>query len=51
MGDDGECTMYVDLVEQKFAKSSISEERFDLLDNIEDMFKKIKISKGEPYEN
>lgn len=51
MGDDGECTMYVDLVEQKFAKSSTSTERYDILDNIEDMFKKIKISKGEPYEN
>ena len=42
MGDDGESTMYVDLVEQKFARSSTSTERFDLLDNIEDMFKQIK---------
>ena len=38
MGEDGEGTMYVDLVEQKFALSSTSEERFDLLDNIDDMF-------------
>ena len=45
MGDDGECTMYVDLVERKFAKSSTSTERFDLLDDIKDMFQKIKVSK------
>jgi hypothetical protein len=38
MGDDGQYTMYIDLVENKFAKSSISEIRYDLLDNIVDMF-------------
>lgn len=42
MGEDGEGTMYVDLVEKKFALSSTSEKRFDLLDNIGDMFQKIK---------
>lgn len=46
MGDDGESTMYIDLVEQKFARSSTSKERFDLLDNIEDMFNVIKITKN-----
>jgi len=38
MGDDGKFTMYVDLVEQKYARSSISEKRYDLLNNIDDMF-------------
>lgn len=41
MGDDGKFTMYMDLVEKKFARSSISEKRYDLLDNIDDMFKVI----------
>ena len=44
MGDDGECTMYVDLVEQKFAKSSTSTQRFAISDDIKDMFGKIKIT-------
>lgn len=41
MGDDGTKTMYVDLVEQKFARCSIAETRYDLLDTMEDMFKVI----------
>ena len=41
-GDDGTMTMYVDGVNQQFAKTSTSEKRYDLLDNIEDMFKIIK---------
>lgn len=39
MGDDGEHTMYIDLVEKKFAKNSRSNIRYDILDNIDDMFK------------
>ena len=42
MGDDGKFTMYIDLVNQKFAKNSISNVRYDLLDNIIDMFKIVK---------
>lgn len=44
LGDDGigddfnSASMYVDLVERKFAKNSCSTERFDLLDTAEDMF-------------
>ena len=38
MGDDGQFTMYIDLVKQEFARSSVSEKRFKLLDNIKDMF-------------
>lgn len=41
-GDDGTATMYVDLVKKQFAKTSTSSERFDLLDNIEDMFNVVK---------
>ena len=42
MGDDGGYTMYIDLVNQQFAKNSISEKRYDLLDNIEEMFNIVK---------
>lgn len=42
MGDDGSFTMYIDAVNRQFAKSSISDERYDLMDDIADMFKVIK---------
>lgn len=42
MGDDGKHTMYVDLVKQTFSKNSLSEESFDLMSNIEEMFNVIK---------
>ena len=38
MGDDGNYTMYIDLVEEKFGENSTSEVRDDLLNNIDDMF-------------
>lgn len=40
MGDDGSMTFYIDLVEQKFAKSSTADfrDRYDLKDSIDDMF-------------
>ena len=44
-GDDGTHTFYIDGVNKKFAKSSTSTERFDLLDNIDDMFHIIRQSK------
>ena len=37
-GDDGTHTFYVDGVNKQFAKSSTSTQRFDLLNNIDDMF-------------
>ena len=43
MGDDGKFTMYIDLVNEEFSKSSVSKERFELLNNIEDMFKVVKM--------
>lgn len=42
MGDDGQFTMYIDLVKRQFARSSISTQRYDLLNNIEDMFSVVK---------
>ena len=42
MGDDGSATMYVDMVNREFAKSSTSTERYPIEDNIITMFKKIK---------
>ena len=41
MGDDGNFTYYIDMVEQKFAKSSTTpmDKRYPLLDSVDDMFK------------
>lgn len=45
MGDDGTMTFYIDIVESKFASSSTSNIRYNMLDNIDDMFKIIKEAK------
>lgn len=42
MGDDGNATMYVDMVNREFAKSSTSTERYPLEDDIVTMFEKIR---------
>ena len=42
MGDDGSFSLYVDSVKRQFAKSSVSTERYDLMDDIADMFKIVK---------
>ena len=42
MGNDGEFTMYVDAVNEKYAVSSVSEERCDLCDSIDEMFANIQ---------
>lgn len=48
MGDDGldghqtSCSMFVDLVERKFAKNSCSDKRYDLLDDAKDMYQFLK---------
>ena len=42
MGDDGTHTFYIDLVNKKFARTSISDKQYDLLDNVDDMFKIIQ---------
>lgn len=38
MGDDGQFTMYIDMVNKEFADSSTSVLRFDLMDDIHPMF-------------
>ena len=43
MGDDGEATMYIDLVNRQLAKSSTSNQRYPLEYDIISMFNKIKI--------
>jgi MoaA/NifB/PqqE/SkfB family radical SAM enzyme len=43
MGDDGSATMYVDMVNKEFAKSSTSTERYPIEDDIKIMFEKIRI--------
>lgn len=42
MGDDGSATMYVDMVNREFAKSSTSTERYSIEDDIVTMFEKIR---------
>ena len=44
MGDDGTSTFYVDMVEQKFAKSSTApmDKRYDLLGSVDEMFNIIR---------
>ena len=42
MGDDGNYTFYIDMVEGTFAKNSLSMERWPIMDNIDDMFNKVR---------
>lgn len=42
MGDDGGYTFYIDMVEKKFAKNSVSDKRYDMLDSIDEMFEVIR---------
>lgn len=48
MGDDGlegeqtSASMFIDMVERKFAKNSCSKERFDLLPTVEEMYGRLK---------
>lgn len=43
MGDDGNFTYYIDMVERKFAKSSTApmDKRYDLIDSTDEMFRRI----------
>lgn len=45
MGDDGDFTMYIDLVEEKFAQCSVSDVRYHLTNDIVDMFKTVQKNK------
>ena len=52
MGNDGSHTLFVDLVENKFAVSSTWSDRYPIMDNIVDMFKKVKeVSKKHEQES
>lgn len=42
MGEDGNFTLFVDIPKNYFARSSMCNVRYDLLDNIDDMFEIIK---------
>ena len=42
MGDDGSATLFVDMVNREFAKSSTSTERYPIEDDIATMFEKIR---------
>ena len=42
MGDDGQHTMYIDLVKRTYSKNSLSQDRFNLLDDITHMFSHVK---------
>jgi hypothetical protein len=42
MGDDGQHTFYMDLVDQKFAINSSTNRRWDLWDDVTDMFKHVR---------
>ena len=42
MGDDGLATLFVDMVNREFAKSSTSTERYPIEDDIKTMFEKIR---------
>ena len=46
MGDDGEGSMYIDLVSQSFARGSTSTTRYPLETEITKMFKKIQLIRG-----
>ena len=50
MGDDGNYTMYVDLVNEEYAKNSTSGMTYDLLDDINEMFLDIKTKTKEQEE-
>jgi len=42
MGDDGNYTFYIDMVDGNFGKNSLATERYSIMDNIDDMFNKIR---------
>lgn len=42
MGDDGNYTFYIDMVDGTFGRNSLATERYPIMDNIDDMFNKIR---------
>lgn len=50
MGDDGNYTFYIDMVDGTFGKNSLATERHPIMDNIDDMFNKIRYKKEQDSE-
>ena len=51
MGDEGEYTFFIDVVNKKFAVSSLAETQYDLMDDVDDMFRKVReIKKYEEHD-
>lgn len=46
MGDDGDFTFYIDMVNGTFANDSMSSDRYPIMDNVDDMFKFIREKKN-----
>ena len=46
MGNEGEYTFFIDAVNKKFAVSSLAEKQYDLMDDVDDMFRYIKKYNG-----
>jgi len=44
MGDDGTMTFYIDLVDEKFCRNSLAAVRYDLLNDIDNMFSTIVLN-------
>lgn len=42
MGNDGMYTFYIDMVEGVFGKNSLATERWPIMDNVDDMFNKVR---------
>ena len=42
MGDEGQYTFFIDAVNKKFAVSSLTEEKYDLMDSVDGMFRKVR---------
>ena len=42
MGDEGEYTFFIDAVNKKFAISSLADEQYDLMNNVDDMFRMVR---------
>lgn len=46
MGQDSEFTFYIDMVEGTFGKNSLATERYPIMDNVDDMFEKIRLKRS-----
>ena len=43
MGDDGTVTYFIDAITEEFAMNSVSQERYPLLDTVDEMFERMKV--------